>query len=68
MPYKSIAQEAWAHTSEGEEALGGPDKVAEWDSTSKGMQLPRRVKKTKTDPHAHRKLIAHMLRTLPMGS
>ena len=40
MPYVSKKQEAWAHTSSGEEALGGPSKVAEWDSASKGKDLP----------------------------
>jgi hypothetical protein len=42
MPYKSRAQEAWAHTPEGMKALGGAAKVAEWDSASKGMKLPER--------------------------
>lgn len=40
MPYKSDAQRRWAHTPAGEKALGGPAKVAEWDSASKGMKLP----------------------------
>ena len=44
MPYQSLAQERWAHTAEGTQALGGPDKVAEWDSASKGMKLPVRKK------------------------
>lgn len=43
MPYKSQAQERWAHTEAGQKALGGADKVAEWDSASKGMKLPARV-------------------------
>lgn len=43
MPYKSKAQEAWAHTPEGEKALGGPAKVAEWDSASKGLDLPKKI-------------------------
>jgi hypothetical protein len=42
MPYKSEAQERWAHTPEGEKALGGASAVAEWDSASKGMKLPAR--------------------------
>lgn len=42
MPYKSRAQEAWAHTPEGMKALGGSAKVAEWDSATKGMKLPER--------------------------
>ena len=47
MPFRSRAQERWAHTPAGEEALGGPAKVAEWDSASKGMKLPERVKPTR---------------------
>ena len=43
MPFKSLAQERWAHTEAGEKALGGPEKVAEWDSASKGLKLPDKV-------------------------
>lgn len=43
MPYKSVAQQRWAHTKEGTRALGGKGKVAEWDSASKGKSLPRRI-------------------------
>ncbi len=43
MPYKSAKQRAWAHTTAGEKALGGPAKVAEWDQASKGLRLPKRV-------------------------
>lgn len=42
MPFKSDAQRRWAHTDAGELALGGPDKVSEWDTASKGLKLPRR--------------------------
>ena len=42
MPYKSQAQRRWAHTAPGTEALGGPEKVAEWDAASKGKKLPAR--------------------------
>jgi len=42
MPYKSRAQEGWAHTPAGEKALGGPAKVAEWDAATKGKKLPAR--------------------------
>jgi hypothetical protein len=44
MPYVSRKQQAWAHTDTGIKALGGPDKVAEWDKASKGKKLPERVK------------------------
>lgn len=43
MPYKSLAQERWAHTPEGTKALGGSSSVSEWDSASKGKHLPSRV-------------------------
>ena len=44
MPYQSIQQERWAHTPAGTKALGGPTKVAEWDSATKGKSLPKRKK------------------------
>lgn len=45
MPYKSRAQQRWAHTPAGEKALGGPAKVHEWDQVSKGHygSLPEHV-------------------------
>ena len=43
MPFVSDAQRRWGHTPEGEKALGGPAKVAEWDNATKGMKLPKRV-------------------------
>lgn len=45
MPYKSQAQERWAHTKAGLSALGGKAKVAEWDAATKGKKLPKRAKK-----------------------
>jgi hypothetical protein len=44
MPYKSKAQQGWAHTAAGTKALGGKKKVAEWDSASKGKKLPAKKK------------------------
>lgn len=44
MPYKSTAQERWAHTPNGVRALGGAKKVAEWDAASKGKKLPTKVR------------------------
>lgn len=41
MPFKSLAQERWAHTVAGRKALG--NKLPEWDSLSKGLKLPARV-------------------------
>lgn len=45
MPYKSLAQERWAHTKAGIKALGGKKKVKEWDRASKGLKLPKRKMK-----------------------
>lgn len=45
MPYKSKAQERWAHTPAGKKALGGDAAVKEWDAASKGKPLPEKVKK-----------------------
>lgn len=42
MPFVSDAQRRWGHTKKGMEALGGPSKVAEWDSATKGKKLPER--------------------------
>lgn len=49
MPYVSQSQRSWAHSPSGLKALGGATKVAEWDASSKGMKLPKRVAKPK--PH-----------------
>ena len=61
MPFKSDAQRRWAHTDEGVKALGGTAKVAEWDSASKGMDLPERksqfkagVEKPAAAPHSEK--------------
>lgn len=43
MPWQSSAQRGWGHTPEGEKALGGPAKVAEWDAASKGQHVPYHV-------------------------
>lgn len=43
MPWASAAQRRWGHTKAGEEALGGSDKVAEWDAATKGKDVPERV-------------------------
>lgn len=47
MPYKSDQQRKWAHTKTGTKALGGKSKVSEWDAASKGVKLPKKVKKKK---------------------
>jgi len=43
MPFKSKAQNAWAHTSEGEEKLGGKEAVKEWESETNYSTLPDKV-------------------------
>lgn len=43
MPYISQQQRKWAHTEAGTKALGGKDKVAEWDAESKGKKLPEKA-------------------------
>lgn len=43
MAWASDAQRRWGHTAAGLKALGGAGNVAEWDSASKGMNLPQRV-------------------------
>lgn len=45
MPYQSNQQRKWAHTQAGMKALGGAEKVAEWDAASKGKKLPKKVTK-----------------------
>ncbi len=40
MPFVSRQQQKWGHTPEGEKALGGPSKVAEWDAATKGKDIP----------------------------
>lgn len=57
MPFKSRAQQAWAHTKEGMAALGGKENVSEWDQATKGSKLPEHVKKypaLKTHTHVHK--------------
>lgn len=35
MPYHSKKQASWAHTEAGKKALGGEQKVHEWDEATK---------------------------------
>lgn len=46
MPFKSQAQRKWAYTKEGTKALGGKEKVAEWERATKG-KLPKKAPKKK---------------------
>lgn len=43
MPYQSKAQQRWAHSPSGEEALGGPAAVHEWDEATNFSRLPERA-------------------------
>ena len=45
MPFKSKAQNAWAHTPEGTKALGGPAKVKEWEGATDYSHLPQKLAK-----------------------
>lgn len=40
MPFKSEAQRKWAYTKEGTKALGGIEKVLEWEEATKDKDLP----------------------------
>lgn len=59
MPFVSRAQQAWGHTKEGMEALGGPEKVAEWDSATKSKQLPERKPQQPRKPVDYGALVMH---------
>ena len=48
MPFESKVQNAWAHTKKGTEALGGPEKVKEWEQATDYSNLPKRKKHPKT--------------------
>lgn len=61
MPFVSTDQNAWAHTPEGTKALGGPDKVKEWESSTDFSHLPKKVSKEKK-PEAPKKLFRHTTR------
>lgn len=52
MPFRSKKQNAWAHTDEGEEALGGPDKVKEWESDTDYSTLPEQAPRKKKFTYA----------------
>ncbi len=44
MPWKSEKQAAWGHSPAGVKALGGKDKVAEWDSATPKGSLKKKSK------------------------
>ena len=39
MPFKSQAQRKWAHTKEGTKALGGKEKVKEWEKATNKRKI-----------------------------
>ena len=47
MPFKSEAQRRWAMTPAGTKALGGKDKVAEWERATGNKKLPKVAPKKK---------------------
>lgn len=47
MPFVSKQQQKWGNSKAGIKALGGKARVAEWNASTKGHTLPRKVKKTK---------------------
>lgn len=49
MPFKSLKQNAWAHTPSGEKALGGPEKVKEWEKATDYSNLPEEKKSKKRE-------------------
>lgn len=66
-PYQSEAQRKWAHTDAGTKALGGKQAVKEWDSATKGKQLPEKLNKTEYDQEPIKGLTANhsdMLKSL----
>ena len=47
MPFKSLKQNAWAHTPAGTKALGGKKAVKEWEGATDYSKLPEKVKMRK---------------------
>lgn len=47
MPYKSDAQRGYFHANEGKKKGITKAVVKEYDEASKGLKLPKKVKKTK---------------------
>lgn len=55
MPFKSKAQNAWAHTPDGVKALGS--KLDEWEASTDYSKLPEHVVKKKTKDSIVKKLL-----------
>lgn len=41
-PFASLKQNAWAHTAAGTKALGGSEKVKEWENATNYNNLPEK--------------------------
>lgn len=47
MPFRSKGQNAWGHTPAGIKALGGPQKVKEWEGETEYDNLPVKAPRKK---------------------
>lgn len=47
MPFRSEAQRRWGNSPAGIRALGGKEKVREWNEATKGKKLPKVAPKKK---------------------
>ena len=47
MPFRSEAQRRWAYTKQGTKALGGKEKVKEWEKATGNKKLPKVAPKKK---------------------
>jgi len=54
VPFKSAKQRAWAYTDEGTKALGGTDKVKEWEDETPS-DLPTYANGETTSPDLKKK-------------
>lgn len=57
MPFKSLAQSKWGHSEAGLKALGGVDKVKEWESHTDYSRLPSHMVKNRTKSSIMKKLL-----------
>lgn len=51
MPFKSQAQNRWAHTSAGKRALGGSAKLKEWEKSTDFSKLPKKLERGSLGKH-----------------
>ncbi len=59
MPFESKAQNAWAHTEAGTKALGGKEKVKEWEKATNYSNLPARKRSKKEKSVVRMRHTAH---------